>query len=44
MGSFLQPKIKKGENSRNPKTGEKVIVDEKKKILISKCRKIYLMR
>ncbi len=36
-------KNQKSKISRNPKTGEKVIVN-KKKVLTSKCQKIFLMR
>ena len=36
-------KNQKSKTSRNPRTGEKVIVDEKK-VLILKCQKIFLIK
>ena len=41
-GVFASKKQKE-KTSRNPKTGEEVIVDEKK-VLILKCQKIFLMK
>ena len=41
-GVFASKKQKE-KTSRNPKTGEEVIVDEKK-ALILKCQKIFLMK